>query len=127
MTMRKHYLDIVGKWAIIFAYDINASDLEDISEWLKALGCDNEIIYEACDVLMKPNSGFTFSNPDIRMSVMCIGNATDDEQWWDTLIHEIRHAEKHISAYYDVDSESEEASYLIGYIARLVIRAMKSD
>lgn len=125
--MFKHYLDIVGKWAIIFAYNINEKDLDEIGSWLEALGCNNEETGHACRVIMRPNSGFTFSNPDLRMSVMCIGGATSTEQWWDSLVHEIKHAQSHICAYYDVDCNSEEASYLSGYIARLVIRALKSD
>lgn len=123
--MRKHYLDIDGKWAVIFAYRINASDLDEVSSWLEALGCDEEQTIEACHVIMHPNTGFTFSNPDLRMSVMCIGDATSDEQWWDTLVHEIKHVQSHICSYYDVPEKSEEASYLIGYIMRLAIRALK--
>ena len=125
--MRKHYLDIDGKWAVIFAYGINAGSLDEISSWLEALGSDDEQVAEACHVIMQPNAGFTFSNPDLRMSVVCIGNATSDEQWWDTLVHEIKHVQSHICSYYNVPEKSEEASYLIGYIMRIAIRALKSD
>lgn len=125
--MRKHYLDIDGKWAVIFAYRINASDLDEISSWLEALGCDDEQTAEACHVIMQPNTGFTFSNTDLRMSVMCIGDATSDEQWWDTLVHEIKHVQSHVCSYYDVPEKGEEASYLIGYIMRLAIRALRQD
>ena len=122
--MRKHYLDIERKWAVIFAYRINASALDEISSWLEALGCGDEQIAEACHVIMQPNTGFTFSNQDLKM---CVGNATSDEQWWDTLVHEIKHVQSHICSYYGVPEKSEEASYLIGYIMRLAIRSLKSD
>ena len=125
--MLKHYLDIDGKWAVIFAYRINAGDLDEIASWLEALGSDDEMIADACHVIMQPNTGFTFSNPDLRMSVMCIGNATSDDQWWDTLVHEIKHVQSHVCSYYDVPEKSEEASYLIGYIMRLVVKALRQD
>ena len=36
--MYKHYLDIAGKWAFIFAYNIGEEDLEEVGEWIMALG-----------------------------------------------------------------------------------------
>lgn len=61
------------------------------------------------------------------MSVVCIGNATSLEQWWDTLSHEIDHLQDAIMQYYDVSSGTEEAAYLQGYIMRGIIRALVKD
>lgn len=61
------------------------------------------------------------------MSVMCIGDATDEEQWWDTLDHEIDHLQYTIMLYYDVEPGTEEAAYLQGYIMRGIIRALVKD
>lgn len=123
--MRKHYIDIVGKWAIIFAYGIGERDLEEVASWLEALGCNEGDISEACRVIMRPNSGFTVSNPSLRMSVLCVGNATSEEQWLDTLVHELKHVQSHICDYYGVEEDSEEASYLIGYAARLIFKNLR--
>lgn len=125
--MKKHYLDIVGKWAFIFAYNIEDSDLGEVGDWLEALGADNEDIRRAQSVLMKKNSGLTFSSQSLRMSVMCIGQATDKSQWWDTVVHEVYHLQNTISHYYDVDRDSEEPAYLQGYITRLIIKAVRND
>lgn len=61
------------------------------------------------------------------MSVVCIGNATSLEQWWDTLSHEIDHLQDAIMQYYDVSSGTEEAAWLQGYIMRLIVKALLSD
>lgn len=61
------------------------------------------------------------------MSVMCIGKATSDEQWWDTLIHEIDHLQGKILRYYDVSQDTEDAAYLQGYMMRKIIQVLKAD
>ena len=61
------------------------------------------------------------------MSVMCIGKATDEPQWWDTLDHEIDHLQDVILRYYDVAHGTEDAAWLQGYIMRKIIQALKAD
>lgn len=125
--MKKHYIDIVGKWAFILAYDIGERDLGEVGDWLEALGASKSDIRRAQYILSGLNTGLTFSSPNLRMSVMCIGDATDDDQWWDTLDHEIDHLQYTIMRYYDVEPGTEEAAYLQGYIMRGIIRALVKD
>jgi hypothetical protein len=125
--MKKHYVDIDKKWAFVFAYDIKWKDLGEVGEWLEALGSDEEEIDEAQELLTKWNRGFTKSNSGLRMSVMCIGKATDEAQWWDTVNHEIDHLQDTIMRYYDVGQGSEDAAWLQGYIMREIIQALKDD
>lgn len=125
--MKKHYVDIAGKWAFVFAYDIKWKDLGEVGEWLEALGSDEEEIDEAQELLTKWNKGFTKSNSGLRMSVMCIGKATDEAQWWDTVNHEIDHLQDTIMRYYDVGQGSEDAAWLQGYIMRKIIQTLEAD
>ncbi len=122
--MKKHYVDIAKKWAFVFAYDIKWKDLGEVGEWLEALGSDEEEIDEAQELLTKWNKGFTKSNSGLRMSVMCIGRATDEPQWWDTVNHEIDHLQDTILRYYDVGQGSEDAAWLQGYIMRKIIQVL---
>ncbi len=123
--MIKHYIDIDGAWAFILAYNVGLGDLDDIASWLEALGCDKESISEACRVALGTNSGFTFSNDDLRMSLMVISDATSVEQWLDTLVHEIDHLQATICKYYDVELGTEEAAYLQGYIMKKCLEKIK--
>jgi len=125
--MKKHYIDIVGRWAFIFAYDIEENNLGEVGDWLEALGASRRDIIRSQRVLSGLNTGFTFSSDSLRMSVMCISNATDVEQWWDTLDHEIDHLQYTIMQYYDVEPGTEEAAYLQGYIMRGIVKALLSD
>ena len=121
--MIKRYVDIDGAWAFILAYNIELRDLDELASWLEALGSDEESISKACRVALGTNSGFTFSNNDLKMSVMAISNASSVEQWLDTLVHEIDHLQKTICDYYDVALGTEESAYLQGYIMRMCVRA----
>lgn len=49
------------------------------------------------------------------------------EQWWDMLDHEIDHLQDAIMEYYGVQSGTEDAAWLQGYIMRLIVRAMRAD
>ena len=61
------------------------------------------------------------------MSVVCIGDATSLEQWWDTLSHEIDHLQDAVLQYYDVEPGTEDAAWLQGYIMRGIVKALRSD
>ena len=70
---------------------------------------------------MGVNSGFTYSNSDLRMSLVVVSDATDKSQWWDTLVHEVDHVQSAICDYYDVPLGSEAAAWTQGYIMRKII------
>ena len=71
------------------------------------------------------NSGFTHSNLNKRFSIIGIGKTTSKEQFFNTLIHEIKHLQSHICKYYNVPEDSEDAAYLIGYIAMKIYNTIK--
>lgn len=125
--MTKHYIDIVGKWAFIFAYNIEEKALGEVGEWLEALGAEPRDIFRAQRVLTRMNTGLTYSNTSLRMSVMCIGRADSETQWLDTIVHEIDHLKNAIINYYDVDNDSEDAAYLQGFIMKKIMTELKAD
>ena len=84
-------IDVNGYWKIIILYDV----------WLG-----------------KYNTGFTHTDFTKRRSIVAISPTTSKEQFLNTVVHEIKHLQSHICRYYNVDEDSEEAAYLIGYIAQ---------
>lgn len=57
------------------------------------------------------------------MTLVFIGKATGEDQWWDTLGHELLdHCQKAIVDYYDVPYVSEDSAWLTGYLMRKVIQ-----
>ena len=122
--MTKHYIDIVKKWAVILAYNVEVTDLDEIASWLDALGCSQKDKEKESRIALGTNSGFTFSNSNLRMSLVVISDASDEAQWWDTLVHEIDHVQSVICDYYDVPLGSEAAAWTQGFIMRQIINML---
>lgn len=89
--MIRQDININGYWKVIILYDV----------WLG-----------------KYNTGFTHTDFTKRRSIVTISPTTSEEQFLNTVVHEIKHLQSHICRYYNVDEDSEEAAYLIGYIAQ---------
>lgn len=68
----------------------------------------------------KPNTGFTHTDFNKKRSIVAISKSSSKEQFLNTVIHELKHVQSHICKYYNVDEDSEEAAYLIGYLAQRI-------
>ena len=124
--MLSEYMDIERKWGIVLCYDLHLLDEYKIRENLMALGVSGNRIDEVIDtVLYEINTGYCISVLDKKMSLCLIGNATSEEQWWDTLSHELYHVQQAICEYYDVDSNSEDAAWTMGYLMRKAVKAIE--
>lgn len=53
-----------------------------------------------------------------KMSVLFISGSSSDDEWFDSLVHELKHVVEHIGEYYDVDPRGEPSAYLQGEIGR---------
>jgi len=93
--MIRQDININNHWKIIVAYDV---------------------------YLGKKNTGFTYTDFDKHKSVVGISRTTSQEQFLNTIVHEAKHVQSHICKYYDVEEDSEEAAYLIGYIIQRMHR-----
>lgn len=91
-------INIEGYWKVIILYNI----------WLG-----------------ERDTGFTYTDFDKRRSIVGISPTTSKEQFFNTLIHEIKHVQSHICKYYNVEESSEDAAYLIGYIAQRMYKTFK--
>ena len=68
------------------------------------------------------NQGFTWTDTNQRRSIVVIGISESLEQFYNTVVHESKHVQSSICKYYDVDEDSEDAAYLIGYIVMNMVR-----
>lgn len=103
-------------WNVLVYYNVHPEDFVEVIDSLEQLECPKGDIRKALRVLRKRNTGFTFSNTDYKMSIVCIGEADNIGQFVNTTIHEAKHVQSHICSYYDVDEDSETAAYLIGHM-----------
>ena len=106
-------------WDVIIYYWVDEEDEDDIIDLLIDYGCPIKSAYKSAGIVSQQfNTGLTFSNTDLKTSIVCISDSTSWSQMVDTVIHEMKHVQSHICECYGVDGDSEPASYLIGYLAR---------
>lgn len=125
--MEKHYVDIDGYWGVLFVYDFDILDIDELADIMANFGVGDSEIRYAMRVLYGLNGGMTISQPDVGMSVIFVGEASSKEQFFDTLAHEIDHAQSAITEVYGVDYGSEDAAWLQGYIMRGITKWLIKD
>ena len=122
--MKTEYLDIKEKWSIVVCFDLEPMDEYEMRALMMSLGMHGHQIDEAVEILLyQKNKGMCISSFPLRMSLVFVGNATSEEQWWDTMAHEVLdHAKVAICDYYDVSFHGEDAAWLTGYLMRKVVQ-----
>jgi len=107
-------------WGILMVYDYDYRDFDKIWYILMSLGMPNYKAEKVLTVLSRLDTGMTYSLYHETMSVIFISQASSAEEWFDSVLHELKHTVEHISEYYHVDPKSEPAAYLQGEIGRLM-------
>lgn len=125
--MKKHYIDIDGYWGVLFIYDYDMFDMDEIAAILDSFGVSERKIREAMPILYSTNTGMTVSRMDVTMSAIFVSRASSVEQFMDTVAHEVDHVQDAIDAYYGVRQGSEDSAWLQGYIMRGITKALKED
>ena len=105
-------------WGILLVYDYDRRDFDRLWAMLRAFGLPDDRAQAAMSVLSKRDTGMTLTIPTDLMSVLFVSEATSDEEWFNSLLHELKHVVEHISEFYRVRPTSEAAAYLQGEIGR---------
>jgi hypothetical protein len=112
-------------WNILVYYNVQPEDFVEVSESLDSLDCPKKDKRKALNALRRKNTGFTFSNTDYKMSIVCIGQANNVGEFINTVIHESKHVQSHICQYYGIKEDTETAAYLIGHIAHRMYKMLE--
>lgn len=124
--MISQYIQLGNRdWNVLVYYNVTPDDFVEIVDSLEQLDCEDEDIRKALAVLRRKNTGFTFSNTDYKMSIVCIGSADNVGQFVNTAIHEAKHVQSHICQYYDIEEDTETAAYLIGHIVHKMYKMLE--
>ena len=115
------YINIQDKWEVCIFMQYDAL----LIDCLRKLNCSEKTIKREIRKTNQYNSGFTFSNLKLRASVVYISPATSESQWFNTLVHELKHVQSHVCKYYDIEEDSEDAAYLIGYLMQQIITSAR--
>lgn len=115
--MVAQYIQLGNKgWNILVYYNAGPEDFTEIADSLIQLECSKSDVRRILKTISRKNTGFTFTNTEYKMSIVCISEATNVSQFVHTAVHEAKHVQSHICQYYDVDEDSETAAYMIGHI-----------
>lgn len=107
------------RWSVEVFIILSQPDIAEIMSAVKRAGGSNEVIESAHANLMEDfDSGFTYSSPKYRKSIMVVNRSSSMEQFINTYNHEKNHVEMHICEELDIDPYSEEAAYLSGNMAQ---------
>lgn len=122
--MQTEYIDVKGKWGIVVCYDLMRRDVREMRALMESIGMNDDDIDNALRMLLyHENTGMCVTNNALRMSLVFVGEATGEDQWWDTLAHEIMdHAKVAILDYYNVPLRGEDSAWLTGYLMRKVVQ-----
>lgn len=105
-------------WCVRTFFNVQRYD-EILSESLEDVGCNNsEEVIE--NVLSELNTGFIYSSPVHRSSVILIGEASSPSQFQNTFDHEKGHLATHIAEVNGIDLLGEEFQHLTGLIGQLL-------
>ena len=105
----------IKSWKVIIYYECTCEDIDFIIETLIGLNCPYKYIKEALNNLnsCKLNIGLTYSNLELKSSVIIINKTSSFAQLINTISHEYYHLISHISKALKITDE-EELAYLNG-------------
>ena len=114
-------------WHLTILYNAN-NDLSTVAEELWLIQCPSKIAIHAIrEVIVKKNNGFCFTNNRLKSTLICIAEADSDEEFINTIAHEVKHLQSHICSYYKIDEKSEEAAYLVGDTVEELYKVFKHE
>lgn len=106
-------------WSVEVYIILDRSNIDSILDSLLRIRPSKKVIRSAHQNLMTDeNTGFTYSNPKLRKSLMVINRSSSMEEFINTYNHEKNHVEMHMCEELGIDPYSEEAAYLSGDLAQ---------
>lgn len=108
-------------WTIHAYYSVAGHYYTDeIMDRLVSLGCRGRNLQRAYTNLSSGtvDTGLTYSNLLKRETVMVVGYASSGEELFNSLLHEMRHVEEHITKASHIEPYGEPVAYLTGELGR---------
>lgn len=99
-------------WDIIILYECTCDDIDYIIETLKEIKCPKKYIKEALNNLetCNLNTGLTYSNINLKSSVIVVNRTSSFAQLINTIAHEYYHLICHIQKALNIEDEEELAN-----------------
>lgn len=107
-------------WTVWCYYAVDTYYVDEIMDRLVSIGCGGEFLAKAERNMRsgKLNHGLTYSNPLMGESVFVIGLTSSAAEFFNSIVHEMKHLVEHIGEMKGIDPKSEESAYLAGDTAQ---------
>ena len=114
-------------WSIRVYYAVHEYFISNILIDLLDINCDEESFFKIKRLMEtgKNNIGFTYTNTEMRASLMLIGKTDSSDEFQDTFDHEKGHLVMHISSALNIDPYSEDYQYLAGEVGKRMFKVAK--
>lgn len=114
-------------WSIRVYYAVNEYFISNILIDLLEMDCNEESFFKIKRLMESEanNIGFTYTNTEMRASLMLIGITDSSEEFQDTFDHEKGHLVMHISSALSIDPYSEDYQYLAGEVGKRMFKIAK--
>lgn len=110
----------IRRWQVLFLFSFDIDDMERIWDALLWADAPDSIFQQVSENVSAGNldEGFTFSNPDLRRTVLGTGIASSGPEVLDSMVHEIIHICQHVALEDGMNPFGEPFAYLGGDISR---------
>ena len=107
-------------WKVYVYYAVDSYYADEILSLMEEMGASRVVLSRTVDNLRSDvfDTGLTYSNADLRTSVMVVGRSSSAAEFNNTLNHESGHVTKHICQTDHIDPFSEEAEYILGELSQ---------
>lgn len=114
-------------WSIRVYYAVHEYFISNILIDLLDIDCDEESFFKIKELMEtgKDNIGFTYTNTEMRASLMLIGKTDSSDEFQDTFDHEKGHLVMHISNALEIPVYSEDYQYLAGEVGKRMFKVAK--
>ena len=114
-------------WSIRVYYAVHEYFISNILIDLLDIDCDEESFFKIKGLMETGNDniGFTYTNTEMRASLMLIGKTDSSDEFQDTFDHEKGHLVMHISSALGLDPYSEDYQYLAGEVGKRMFKVAK--
>ena len=115
-------------WTLYAFFAVDTYYTYEILDMMRRIGAPKEIILKAHKNLLSGNldSGLCFGNKDLRKAVLVTSLTSSPDEFFDSIVHELRHLQQYIADDFDISEHGEEVCYLIGDIARALFPYCRS-
>lgn len=123
MGVRQQFKMDKFDWCITIYYTVDEDQIVEIMEFLKEIGCDEDITCSIAKNLSKAkkDTGFTYSNYKNKCSLLVIHKASSIGEFINTFEHEKNHLEMHICEALGINPYSEEAAHMSGDLSQMIL------